>query len=294
LAYVDVDSTDLADWVSFGGGVLGMQVIASEDRVHLKMDSRPWRIRATPSDRDGLRGLGWLAQDAASFETLREQATASRGPVVELDEAACVERSVERGFSFADDLGFRHEVTFGMTAGEPFQFTGTTTGFVTGEMGMGHVVFYVSDLARADSLFIDLFGMSLREDIPTQVGGGGHFYSCNPRHHTVAVVDSGHPPGVMHVMVEMAEIDDVGTALDRAREEGWESRTPLGRHRTDHMLSFYVPGPGGFDFEVGCGGLNVDDETWATAKETMRKRAWGHTGLNDPKTSPAKASAVRR
>jgi 3,4-dihydroxy-9,10-secoandrosta-1,3,5(10)-triene-9,17-dione 4,5-dioxygenase len=80
-------------------------------------------------------------------------------------------------------------------------------------------------------------------------------------------------------MVELATVDDVGIALDSAWGGGWMPRTALGRHRTDHMLSFYVPGPGGFDFEVGCDGLRVDERTWASTKESTRMKAWGHTGI---------------
>jgi catechol 2,3-dioxygenase-like lactoylglutathione lyase family enzyme len=202
----------------------------------------------------------------------------------DLTEAVCTVRGVEAGVAFTDAIGLVHEVVVDHDDGWPAE-PSFPTPFVTGELGMGHIVFFVEDVPSADALYLDVLQMSLRENIPTQVGVGGHFYGCNPRHHAVAVVATGDPPGVMHVMVELADIDDVGVAMDRARKAGWPPRTALGRHRTDHMLSFYVPGPGGFDFEVGTGGLWVDESTWEATKESRRRRAWGHGGIQSGRPS---------
>jgi 3,4-dihydroxy-9,10-secoandrosta-1,3,5(10)-triene-9,17-dione 4,5-dioxygenase len=279
LVYLEIDATSVDQWRVFGGEVLGMSSRDGDDgSLLLAMDRRTWRIRVHPSDRDGISAIGWQARGADDLTAMRARLDAAGMAVTELTAAECASRAVASGLSFTDAIGLTHDVVVDTEeawvteAGEPLPF-------VTGELGMGHIVFYIDDLPAADALYLDVFGMSLRESIPTQVGGGGHFYGCNPRHHAVAVVDAGHRPAVMHVMVELADIDDVGTAMDRARRLGWEPRTDLGRHRTDHMLSFYVPGPGGFDFEVGTGGLWVDDAVWEATKASSRRRAWGHGGI---------------
>jgi catechol 2,3-dioxygenase-like lactoylglutathione lyase family enzyme len=144
---------------------------------------------------------------------------------------------------------------------------------------MGHVVLAGSSMAEADSVMLDVFGMSVREDLSLPDGGRGHFFGCNRRHHSCAVVVDGTPPGVMHIMLELKTVDDVGCAYDRVRQEGYEA-TGLGRHRTDNMLSFYVANPAGFRFEIGCNGLEVeDDDAWPDVKMSTRARMWGHEGV---------------
>ena len=47
-------------------------------------------------------------------------------------------------------------------------------------------------------------------------------------------------------------------------------------HANDHMVSFYVRTPGGFDIEYGTDGRLVDDATWIS-RETTAVSLWGHT-----------------
>jgi 3,4-dihydroxy-9,10-secoandrosta-1,3,5(10)-triene-9,17-dione 4,5-dioxygenase len=76
-------------------------------------------------------------------------------------------------------------------------------------------------------------------------------------------------------MVEVASLDDVGYALDRIGEHGFQLRRSLGKHTNDHMVSFYVVTPSGFSVEYGWGGRVIDDRTW-TPTETRRGSFWGH------------------
>jgi 3,4-dihydroxy-9,10-secoandrosta-1,3,5(10)-triene-9,17-dione 4,5-dioxygenase len=76
-------------------------------------------------------------------------------------------------------------------------------------------------------------------------------------------------------MVEAKKLDDVGLALDRAQKTGAHISSSLGKHTNDHMVSFYVRSPTGFDVEFGYGGLQPD---WATFAPTVTQEAdfWGH------------------
>jgi 3,4-dihydroxy-9,10-secoandrosta-1,3,5(10)-triene-9,17-dione 4,5-dioxygenase len=80
-------------------------------------------------------------------------------------------------------------------------------------------------------------------------------------------------------MFELRTIDDVGKVLDRALAAGIQISSSLGRHRNDGMLSFYMQSPSGFDVEIGCDGILVD-ETWTT-NEFCEGDVWGHAGLVD-------------
>ena len=83
------------------------------------------------------------------------------------------------------------------------------------------------------------------------------------------------PSGIVHLMMEVGNSDDVGLCLDRALRRKVPMSATLGRHVNDKMLSFYMKTPGGFDVEFGCEGLEVDDESWV-ARESTAVSLWGH------------------
>ena len=68
--------------------------------------------------------------------------------------------------------------------------------------------------------------------------------------------------GIVHLMVEVENSDDVGLYLDRALRRKVPMSATLSRHVNDLMLSFYMKTPGGFDVEFGCEGRQVDDHDW--------------------------------
>jgi 3,4-dihydroxy-9,10-secoandrosta-1,3,5(10)-triene-9,17-dione 4,5-dioxygenase len=87
--------------------------------------------------------------------------------------------------------------------------------------------------------------------------------------------------GIVHLMIEVAALDDVGRALDRCARRGAPVSASLGRHANDLMVSFYVRTPGGFDIEYGTDGRLVDDATWVS-RETTAVSLWGHSFVGPP------------
>lgn len=168
---------------------------------------------------------------------------------------------------FIDPFGIRHELVRGLRQGTAFR-PGRELGgpFVTGEQGLGHIVLFVPDLERGHHFFQDVLGLVVSDDIES---GPMHvrFYHCPgraARHHTVALTAIPARVGLHHLMLEVAEIDDVGRALDLVKKRGIPVQMDLGRHPNDLMTSFYVRTPSGFDIEYGTGGVVVDDATWET------------------------------
>jgi len=157
--------------------------------------------------------------------------------------------------------------------------------FVTGDQGLGHVVLPVSDEEPALSFYTKVLGFRLRDSIrmaPELFGRPPgpplwmRFLGCNPRHHSLALAPFPAASGIVHLMVEVATLDDVGRAMDRCARRKAPVSATLGRHANDLMVSFYVRTPGGFDVEYGTGGRQVDDATWVT-RETTAISLWGHT-----------------
>jgi 3,4-dihydroxy-9,10-secoandrosta-1,3,5(10)-triene-9,17-dione 4,5-dioxygenase len=160
--------------------------------------------------------------------------------------------------------------------------------FVTGEMGVGHVVLPATDDAEALRFYTEVLGFRLRDSMrlqPETIGlpAGGdplwmRFLGCNPRHHSLAVAPIPTKTGLVHLMLEVTSLDDVGRAIDRCQRHGAPLVATMGRHANDFMVSFYLRTPSGFDIEYGTDGLQVDDATWV-ARETTAHSVWGHRFL---------------
>src|SRR5699024_12746129 len=84
-----------------------------------------------------------------------------------------------------------------------------------------------------------------------------------PRHHSFAVMPAPHMgPGIVHIMLEVAEMDMVAQAMERTTEHGFGISSTLGRHTNDKMVSYYLRAPGGWDIEFGYDGLMVDEDPY--------------------------------
>ncbi|MBL8643510.1 MAG: VOC family protein, partial [Rhodospirillaceae bacterium] len=147
--------------------------------------------------------------------------------------------------------------------------------FVTGDMGMGHILMTVKDAAETRRFYMDLLGFRLSDFI--EFGQNKvHFTRVNPRHHSLAFVQArGAPAQLGHFMLEVSDLDAVGRALDVTHSGVGRVTETLGRHTNDLMLSFYCENPSGSQTEYGWGGRRIDEATWSVT--TYNATAfWGH------------------
>jgi 3,4-dihydroxy-9,10-secoandrosta-1,3,5(10)-triene-9,17-dione 4,5-dioxygenase len=285
LGYVVAQSRDLPAWRRFGTEVLGlMEANAPDGSLAFRLDERPFRLLIQPGETDGVVATGLEFANAATYGAalagLREAGVA----VTEEVGAFARGRHAHAVARCADPDGNRLELYYGHALDYvPFVSPAAVSGFVTGAMGMGHVVFPTTHLEQSRSFYVDFlgFGDTDRQRVflspdPADPGLGLYFLHCNnPRHHSVALAEFPQPSGLVHMMVEARSIDDVGRALDRAMKSGAHISATLGRHTNDRMISFYVRSPSGFDIEYGCDGWQVDWETF-TPTTSLLDSAWGH------------------
>ena len=287
LGYMRIESTDVAAWREFGLKVLGM--VEGEGTVpgalYLRMDDVAARLVIVPGESDRLLVSGWEVADAPALEQLRQTLTAAGVEFAEGTRDELLDRKVEGLIRFQDPAGNTLEAFYGIQyLGRRFVSPYGHT-FVTAEQGLGHVVLTCDDDAAAQAFYQDVLGFKLRDSmrLPPQIAGRPadgdpvwlRFYGCNPRHHALAFMPMPNPTGIVHLMVEVENSDDVGLCLDRANRRNVKMSATLGRHINDKMLSFYMKTPGGFDMEFGCEGLEVEDESWI-ARESVGVSLWGH------------------
>jgi 3,4-dihydroxy-9,10-secoandrosta-1,3,5(10)-triene-9,17-dione 4,5-dioxygenase len=84
------------------------------------------------------------------------------------------------------------------------------------------------------------------------------------------------PAGCVHMMLEVNDVDEVGRCNDRRIAADVKLTGTLGRHANDHMVSFYMRSPSGFDIEIGAEGRIVDDWSAYQVFESTVPSFWGH------------------
>ncbi|MGE0217480.1 iron-dependent extradiol dioxygenase HsaC [Mycolicibacterium sp.] len=287
LGYLRIEATDVAAWREYGLKVLGMVEGsgATEGALYLRMDEFPARLVIVPGEHDRLQVSGWEAANAAGLQEVRNRLDAHGTPYKEAAAAELAERRVDEMIVFDDPSGNTLEVFHGVALEHRRVVSPYGHRFVTEHQGLGHVVLTTRDDAETLQFYRDVLGFSLRDSmrLPPQLVGRPadgppawlRFLGVNPRHHSLAFMPGETPSGIVHLMVEVENSDDVGLCLDRALRRKVKMSATLGRHVNDKMLSFYMKTPGGFDIEFGCEGLEVDDENWV-ARESTAVSLWGH------------------
>jgi 3,4-dihydroxy-9,10-secoandrosta-1,3,5(10)-triene-9,17-dione 4,5-dioxygenase len=287
LGYLRIESADLQAWREFGVRVLGLVEGRGPDSgaLYLRMDDFPARLVVVAGERDRLLASGWEVPGEPALASVG-QALAEAGVAFKPGTASeLAERRVAQMLRFDDPAGNALEVFCGAALEHRPAVSPYGNRFVTGDLGLGHVVLPVSDEESALRFYTEVLGFRLRDSIrmaPELFGGpaGGpplwmRFLGLNPRHHSLALAPFPAPAGIVHLMIEVAALDDVGRAMDRCTRRGARISSTLGRHANDLVVSFYVATPGGFDIEYGTDGRLVDDATWVS-RETTAISLWGH------------------
>jgi 2,3-dihydroxybiphenyl 1,2-dioxygenase len=282
LGYLGFEVSDLSAWERFAVDILGL--VVSERRPDgsraLRIDDQAQRIVLHPGPRDDLLYAGFEVADETSLQQLSGSLSKAGFSTTEAGGEIARARRVARVYQLEDPNGVPVELFCGPERSrEPFRSALVPSGFVTGDEGLGHVVFGTMEPAATEKFYCELLGMRLSDRIETELAPGFAlritFLHANPRHHTVAFAAAPLPKRVHHVMLEVGAMDDVGQAYDRALEAGVPIARTLGRHPNDLMFSFYAQTPSGFEVEFGWGGRKVDDTNWQVGHYD-RMSTWGH------------------
>lgn len=289
LGYIGVTSNQTDAWRNFACHVMGLQDVsaaqqAADGELYFKMDDHPWRLLVQPGEQEGLKFCGWetnneagLAEVAAALENANHEF--SWGSAADI-----AHRGVQNLLRFTDPAGNQHEVYWGVISDfRRLNSPAGVQGFVTGDQGMGHIVLPAVNFDATVSFFRDTLGFGLSDLMkirftpdPAEPVKRLWFMHCNTRHHSLGIFEMDHPAGCIHLMTEVLDIDEVGRGNDRRLAHNVGLSGTLGRHANDHMVSFYMKTPSGFDVEYGAEGRTISDWSNYEVFESTVPSFWGH------------------
>ncbi|MGE3288083.1 MAG: VOC family protein [Pseudonocardia sp.] len=287
LSYIGFTSPDSTAWNRFGPDVLGLQLAepGADGAIRLRMDDASYRIAIHPGEADDLAYLGWGVAGPRELADAADTLSAAGVKVEHAEAGLAGERAVGDLLWFTDPFGQRHEISWGqLSRPATFHPGRPMSGFVTGRGGLGHAVLITPDLQASDEFYVGVLGFTL-SDVINAHGMRLRFYHCNERHHTLALVEQPGIVGFHHLMLEVAALDDLGTALDAVQGGAAELTMTLGRHTNDHMTSFYLRTPVGFEIEYGYGGIVLDEDSPAPRSYDSFS-IWGHSFPGGAPTPP--------
>jgi 2,3-dihydroxybiphenyl 1,2-dioxygenase len=286
LSYIIIESGKTAEWKSYAADFLGMVVNEGQPGgfMRVRMDSREYRFLIRNAEgreaSEDIWAAGFLVANQEALEKLAAQVTSKGVEVHQGTAQELAERDVQAMIWFQDPQGLRIEVSC-----NPKDLTDDLVlplvpgGYLTGEMGFGHIAIGAADLPKCEAFYKDVLGFKISDYIVQDIQGipiRFTFFHVNPRHHTLALAGLPTPYRLNHVMFEVKSVDAVGLAMERAKQQGINFYMNLGRHPNDRMLSFYAFTPSNFAVEYGTGGVQIrDDDTWEV-KTYNAISAWGH------------------
>ena len=289
LGYIGISSQQTGAWREFACGIMGLEDVsarcnAQQDEAYFKMDDHPYRLFVSPGDTESLQVCGW---ETNSAEGLQEVADALSQAGVDFtwgDSALIARRRVQNVLCFQDPSGNNHEAFWGVVSDfRKFNSAAGVEHFVTGEQGMGHVVLPAPNFDETVAFLSDVLGFGLSDLMklrftsdPDEPVTRLWFMHCNQRHHSLGLFEMPMPAGCVHMMVEVNDVDEVGRCNDRRIAADVKLTGTLGRHANDHMVSFYMRSPSGFDIEIGAEGRIVDDWSAYQVFESTVPSFWGH------------------
>jgi 2,3-dihydroxybiphenyl 1,2-dioxygenase len=295
LGYVVFGVSELQRWESFAVDVLGMQLASrSTGALAFRMDDYCQRLVLETNPIDDIVAAGWEFESETKLAAFVDQSQA-KGVILEpMTSELARRRKVEGGYSCSDPvMPYVHEFYFCPEMpplNSPFVSKHLKSSFVTGPLGVGHILPVTRDLTKSMNFLVDVLGLRVSDYIREEVGPGfvidaTFLHTKTGRHHSIGIAQAELPKILNHFMVQVADMDDVGLAYDRAVRAGCHFALEIGHHPNDQMTSFYVRSPSGFNIEYGFGGIVIDDATWKVRRYSQLSD-WGHRRNVSPAEHP--------
>lgn len=288
LGYLVVESQRFRDWRRFGSDTIGLHVDElSTDTMRFRLDERECRFLIQRGPAEDLMAIGWHINDHETFDQIVGRVTDRSVSIVEGTPEEAALRGVERLWRFPGPKGIVQEI-FTTAHDSPKPLRMISSGFVTGDSGMGHVAITSREPLSIHRYYDTVFDSRLSDYIDENIGGLRlkiRFLRVNERHHSIAVANvqglkiEPIRTRCQHVNIQAATLEDMVGAYQRVRANGFRMAWSIGQHTNDRELSFYCVTPSGFELEVGWNPIVITpdlEEAWQVATH-QGISIWGHS-----------------
>lgn len=287
LAYVVAESRKLSEWQYFAREGLGVHVdMPAADMLALRIDEHQRRIVVCDGAAEDVVAIGWQLHDEAALKLALARLRVARIEVREVSGDQAIERGVERFWAFDGPKRVSYELFTRPLLGDG-ALDMKSSGFVTGDMGLGHFAMSTREPEATLRFFQTLFDARVSDTIEDRLNGVTlelTFLRINGRHHSMALAATRgkrmNPlrTAIHHLNLQTKSLDDVTAAYRRMRDMGVPIANAIGQHPNDRELSFYVTTPSGFEIELGWNPIVVDEAAEARWRPGHYRgiSLWGH------------------
>lgn len=292
LGYIVVESTRLTDWQRFGAEAIGMHLDRLDSStLRFRLDEHACRFLVEHGPQEDVTAIGWQVDEHEAFDRIVARVSDRGVPIVEGSPEDAARRGVERLWRFPGPKGIRQEIfTAPVTTPEPLRMI--SSGWVTGEAGMGHVAITSKEPESLRGYYETVFDSRLSDYIDENISGLKlkiRFLRVNERHHSIAIANvrglkiDPIRTRVQHINIQSGTLDDVLDAYGRVTDLGFGMAWSVGQHTNDRELSFYCITPSGFELEVGWNPIVFGPEREATWEPSTHQgiSIWGHTPVGE-------------
>ena len=240
---------------------------------------------------EGIAFFGWEVADAAVLDALGRQARGGRCQVAKVPGRSPMSVTSKDLIVFNDPNGNRLELFHGAeTASDPFRPGRSHFGLPHRPARTGPRRAQCRE--RTDNRLMPFYRDTARvpaHRLSTPSRFSAYFMHVNPRHHSLALIQTGKN-AVHHIMMELYQFDDVGQGYDIAPARRGRVATTLGRHTSDFITSFYTWTPSGFHGRIWMGRAlhRLDPGRPMSARKARACGAMTGAGCRKP-TTPRRA-----
>ena len=209
-----ISSSPTSAFRSFFGDVIGL--VRGEATIDgsdtWRNDDAAQRVIVETGPANDAKYFGLVANDLDAFEVTSERLARAGFELTEGTDAEMAARRVSHLRYLITPWGVRMELTSGLArAATSFASPLVRGGFLTGEMGFGHVVFATTAFDESDRFLVEGLGLAQSDWIETDIAEGiqleVRFYHCNTRHHSVALARAPFElPQTLHHMISRRTI----------------------------------------------------------------------------------------
>src|SRR6266567_4800786 len=216
FGYLRIESADPGAWREFGLKILGMTEGSApkgggpeEGAVYLRMDEFPARLVIVPGSADRLLASGWEVAGTQALAAVGRALADAGVPYKTGTDDELAARRVGAMLKLEGPAGHALEVFCGAALDSRPSVSPYGNRFVTGDLGLGHVVLPVpAGDEAAFGFWTEVLGFRLRDSMrmPAEFFGGQpgdppvwfRFLGCNARHHSLALAPVPAGPGIVH------------------------------------------------------------------------------------------------